>query len=521
MKQNISLTGRLIGSILTIIFLTCCHTSRQAAIRNYRLPLISKNEFYSSGLAELKGSFITKDQKNRFFGSVGRVYYDNIVTGEHGIRGLIADSVSPEEIKVKGWVRVPSPRIFMLRDINDTFYPVYLQAGNNLEFILKDGKRIYGGSLGKVNQDLTAAPQFLLPDSLSGVLDSNPDMRWAEVMKAYEAGERVWKDELDTYLKQGDLSEVARKILEVIPAYTKAKWVLVNEKRMLADSAADYSSLKEFLEIDNLYQMAGNGSGAMPKLIAGSELLRGLAGDRGDGYGNIPEAVAAYLERYNNLLLKLGIVGMPDPLQLAISQTLCDGGVLKRSGSKTAALEILDRVAPDYLPNKEIEREVREYVDRIFHDEYRNIPDTPEGEILRRLIEPYKGRNVILDFWGYQCPPCLKGMEKTRAIREKYRGNPDWVVLYVTDIVTTPKREYEKIREKFLPGDESVLLSLDEGAQLGALFDLHVIPRQILIDRDGIIRDSDYSFEYGAEGEWINMPDRQVGSENGGDESDK
>ncbi len=111
-----------------------------------------------------------------------------------------------------------------------------------------------------------------------------------------------------------------------------------------------------------------------------------------------------------------------------------------------------------------------------------------------------------MDFWGYKCHPCLAEMRNTREARVSERGNPDWVIVYVTGEDTTPREEYERIVDKYLEGDETYLLNRNDHLRLTAMFEVTEIPRKVLIGRDGKIIDSEFVFKYDESGEWSNRP---------------
>lgn len=191
---------------------------------------------------------------------------------------------------------------------------------------------------------------------------------------------------------------------------------------------------------DDNYLLAQKWSGGLVKNLASSALLQRLA-------DNIPHekdstlkgAVMKYMRRYDALNLFLRIKGMPELSQLAIARTLCAGGFLKRAKSLDEATDIVAAVADSYIPNQEIRKITEQYARQLFHKDCRAIPDSPEGLMLKDILSKYKGKYVIMDFWGYRCPPCIKEMRDTRELREKHRGNPDWVILYVTGEEETPE----------------------------------------------------------------------------------
>lgn len=469
------------------------------------VPLLNEMEFFESGLAEVSGQDNIGYEKHVDASRGGVwVFYDDIITGQSGIRTFRPDSVAFHD-----WIRMPSPRVVTLKRNGFDDVSVYLEKGKRLDisFGATPDKTLFSGELSAVNNDLRDAPRFAAPDSLSALISGGQIKDKDSALSAYEKEESVWKQSLLKYASDRKRTQVGRRILENMPVFTKASWLLRHEKDLDFSTEADYASLREAMAVEDPYMMAGKWPGALVKLIAGSDLLRRLArtGER-QKTPSYKEAVMRYMERYDELVRFLGMDGMPRLAQMAVARTLCTGGLLERAGNLEDALAIVDTVAPEYMPSPEVSGNVRKYARSVFHDEDRPVRDTPEGKMLKNMLAKYAGRNVILDFWGYRCPPCLKEMRDTRDMRQSERGNPDWVVVYVTGEDITPRDKYDRIASEQLVGDESFLLKRDDHLRLTAMFEVGEIPRKVLIGRDGKIIDSRYQFIYDENGKWSNRP---------------
>lgn len=111
-------------------------------------------------------------------------------------------------------------------------------------------------------------------------------------------------------------------------------------------------------------------------------------------------------------------------------------------------------------------------------------PATAEEKVLQRIIEPYAGNLLYLDFWGMGCGPCRAGMLAHRDIVEELSNEPVRF-LYICEEAASPRKESEKwMTEKSIKG-EHIYISSDDWNRLTHLFEFSGIPHAVLIGRDG------------------------------------
>lgn len=114
----------------------------------------------------------------------------------------------------------------------------------------------------------------------------------------------------------------------------------------------------------------------------------------------------------------------------------------------------------------------------------KKAPPTPAEELLQRIIEPYAGNLLYLDFWSMNCNPCRKSMIAQRKIVEELSGEPVRF-LYICDEKTSPR----KLAEQWMKGQsingEHIYLTVDDWNRLSHLFEFSGIPHAVLIGRDG------------------------------------
>ncbi len=472
------------------VVLCSCRGKKEA------LAVLSEEEFFTSGLAEISGRLVNDDRfgnerMNRLAGAIF-FYKDDIVTGESHFRSFDADF---GDKSFHDWIRIPSPRIVMTRGNHVVAPDIYLEGGKKLtmELDIKTGDCVFSGELGPVNRELNEAPKMTALDEINARIESDSTFTAAEAYALYEAADSIWRKELNAYLGSGKISEVGKRILGNAPVFQKAYWLMQNEAFLQPQSAADYAPLREALLVDDSYLMSQRWPGGLVKNLAMSDLLKRLGKEmHAEKTSDYTTAVMRYMERFDELGRFLGVEGMPMLAQLAVARTLCTGGLLSRASGVEEALAIVDTVVNSYMPAAFVRNGVEGYAKRIFKNGRYEVRDTPEGKMLKKILAPYAGKHVIMDFWTNTCPPCIREMRDTREVREKYRGNPDWVMLFVTGEDVTPKEKYDEVVKKYLQGDETLLLDRDTYRRLTAMFDVGGVPHKVLFDRDGAVLDENY-----------------------------
>jgi thiol-disulfide isomerase/thioredoxin len=106
---------------------------------------------------------------------------------------------------------------------------------------------------------------------------------------------------------------------------------------------------------------------------------------------------------------------------------------------------------------------------------------TKGDSIFQRIIEPYKGNVLYVDFWEMSCGPCRAGMLK---MRDEVEANKDKPVkyLYVTD--DTPEHCKSFLEPNNIQG-EHIHITRSEWGYLQEKFQFSGIPFVVLIDKQG------------------------------------
>ena len=119
-----------------------------------------------------------------------------------------------------------------------------------------------------------------------------------------------------------------------------------------------------------------------------------------------------------------------------------------------------------------------------------NRYDLPAGEakdIFRRMVDPFRGKWVYVDFWDIGCAPCKQGIESSVTLRKKIAGMDNLELVFITGDRSTPPQVYKEYVDKYLAEETSYLIPEAENILLSQLFNFNAIPHNELVDPDGRI----------------------------------
>lgn len=159
---------------------------------------------------------------------------------------------------------------------------------------------------------------------------------------------------------------------------------------------------------------------------------------------------------------------------------------LKAMAVHPFSLSMIEKMNDHYLAieNREFDRLVLKSSD--------NLKDVSEGEaLLKRIIEPYKGKFVLLDIWGTWCGPCREALSHST---EEYARLKDFDIEFLYLANGSPQTAWEDvIKEYNVSGPNVAHYNLPQAQQAAIEHHLgvHAWPTYKLFDRDGRLLDLD------------------------------
>ncbi len=118
------------------------------------------------------------------------------------------------------------------------------------------------------------------------------------------------------------------------------------------------------------------------------------------------------------------------------------------------------------------------------------LPECEGTKILRRLTEKYKGKYLLIDFWGMSCAPCRMAIQESKAMREALRDDKDVDFLFINAEGEAPEEEFRNFVTTHLAGEDVQQINRADYNKLMELFRFLGIPHYETLDPEGhVVRD--------------------------------
>jgi thiol-disulfide isomerase/thioredoxin len=147
-------------------------------------------------------------------------------------------------------------------------------------------------------------------------------------------------------------------------------------------------------------------------------------------------------------------------------------------------IEMIEKQNDHYLAieNREFDKLVLKSSD--------NLADLSEGEaLLKKIIEPYKGKFVLLDVWGTWCSPCKEALSHST---EEYARLKDYDIQYLYLANNSPQTAWENVIKEYNVSGPNVAhynLPAEQQAAIESHLNVHAWPTYKLFNRDGNLLD--------------------------------
>lgn len=149
-----------------------------------------------------------------------------------------------------------------------------------------------------------------------------------------------------------------------------------------------------------------------------------------------------------------------------------------KNNSSEKMNSILMKEYNDYIKNAVISANLLNTED----NHVRIIEGYDAENILSKIISPYKGNVLYLDFWGMSCAPCRAGMIQQKPLIESLTDKP-FRVLYIANTEDGIESCKTWLRSEGIQG-EHIFVSDEAWKRLSQLFNFNQIPFGILIGKD-------------------------------------
>ena len=113
------------------------------------------------------------------------------------------------------------------------------------------------------------------------------------------------------------------------------------------------------------------------------------------------------------------------------------------------------------------------------------------NEVADRVLSPYKGNVMFLDFWSYGCGPCRAGMLEQRELVERMKGKPVKFIYIASTEYDNVEHSTQWLKEKGING-EALFVDERDWTAFKGVFNFTGTPALVLIGRDGFVHEASH-----------------------------
>ncbi len=103
------------------------------------------------------------------------------------------------------------------------------------------------------------------------------------------------------------------------------------------------------------------------------------------------------------------------------------------------------------------------------------------GEIVS--LKDFRGKVVLLDFWATWCGPCIHELPNLKAIYDKHKDNPDFVLIGIS------WDDNDDTVARFVENNEMPWIHIRATEEMQTIYNVTSIPHYTVIDKNGLIRE--------------------------------